>query len=322
MLSAIWRSCMAVLVGLTTGWATAAGSDYPPVSVEVRAVPISEHVYYVPGNPGTATEFEGFVSNAGFVVTPAGVVVFDALGSPSLAWRLRQEIRAITDLPVVKVIVSHYHADHIYGLQVFKEEGAEIIAPAGALDYLDDPNSLERLEERRLSLDPWVNDDTRLVRPDRIVDAPLGFQLGGVEFHLTYLGAAHSDGDMSMYVAPDGVLFSGDIIFEGRVPFVGDADTRRWLQAIDSMQQDRLVALIPGHGPVASRPNEALAATRDYLAFLRRAMGQAVEEMQGFAEAYEQVDWSAFERLPAFEAANRRNAYQVYLSLERESMAD
>ena len=53
---------------------------------------------------------------------------------PEMAER---EIRKITDKPVVKVIVSHYHADHILGLEVFKDEGAEIIAPAEASVYLD-----------------------------------------------------------------------------------------------------------------------------------------------------------------------------------------
>jgi len=298
-----------------------AAQDYPPVDVPVQARQVSEHVWYVQGAAGIATDNQGFISNAGFVVTDAGVVVFDSLGSPSLAWALRQRIREVTDQPVVKVVVSHYHADHIYGLQVFKDEGAEIIAPAGALDYLDAPNAKERLEERRLSLDPWVNDSTRLVRPDRIVDAPTRFELGGVSFEITYVGAAHSDGDQTLYVLPDRVLFSGDVIFEGRVPFVGDADTRHWLEVLQAMQTQDLAALIPGHGPAASRPNQALAATRNYLGYLRAVMGAAVEELTPFAEAYEAADWSRFRDLPAFDAANRRNAFQVYLSMEQESMA-
>jgi glyoxylase-like metal-dependent hydrolase (beta-lactamase superfamily II) len=221
----------------------------------------------------------------------------------------------------VKVVVSHYHADHIYGLQVFAEEGAEIIAPAGSLDYLVSAGAAERLEERRFSLDPWVNEATRLVRPDVIVDKTRTFELGGVTFRLDYLGKAHSDGDLSMFVSPDRVLLSGDIIFEGRVPFVGDADTKRWLMALEKMETDELTALIPGHGPAAKRPNEALAQTREYLAYLREVMGQAVEVMQDFDSAYAAADWSRFKQMPAFEAANRRNAYQVYLSMERESMA-
>ena len=295
-------------------------ADYPPVTVDVSIEQVSEHAYYAPGAAGMATENEGFISNAGFVVTDAGVVVFDSLGSPSLAWALRQRIREITDKPVVKVVVSHYHADHIYGLQVFKDEGAQILAPRGAYEYLDSAVSAERLEERRLSLDPWVNDDTRLVRPDLMIEEFHQFSLGGIDFQLNYLGSAHSDGDLTMYVVQDRVLFSGDIIFESRVPFVGDADTKRWLETLEALETDELVALVPGHGPAASDPVGAVSRTREYIAYLRGVMGSAVENLDDFATAYDAADWSRFENLPAFDAANRRNAYQVFLSMEAEAL--
>lgn len=297
-----------------------AAEQYPPVTVEVPITQVSEHVYYAMGAPGTATENEGFISNAGFVVTDGGVVVFDSLGSPSLAWALREQIRKVTDKPVVTVVLSHYHADHIYGLQVFKDEGAQILAPRGAYLYLDSPVAQERLEERRLSLQPWVNEDTRLVRPDRLVEDEYRFSVGGIDFQLNYLGSAHSDGDMTMYVVQDRVLFSGDIIFEGRVPFVGDADTKRWLETLKALETGELVALVPGHGPAAGNPVEAVASTREYLAYLREVMGAAVDQLQDFASAYDAADWSRFANLPAFEAANRRNAYQVFLSMEAESL--
>jgi len=295
-------------------------ADYPPVGVDMQVKQVTDDVYYVEGRPGAATDYEGFVSNAGFVVTPEGVVVFDALGSPSLAWELRQRIREVTDQPVVKVIVSHYHADHIYGLQVFEDEGAEIVAPVESLDYLDSEVASERLEERRFSLDPWVNDRTRLVRADVLLDADTTYEIGGKRFVVHYLGKAHSDGDMAMLVEPDNVLFSGDLIFEGRIPFVGSADTRQWLEDLEGMQTAGLTALVPGHGPVAQKPDEAIGLTREYLAYLREVMGSAVEDFTEFSVAYDAADWSAWESLPAFEAANRINAYAVYLSMERESM--
>ena len=95
--------------------------DYEPSEVDMTVQQVSAHVYYVQGPPGIATDNEGFMSNAGFVVTKEGIVVFDALGTPSLAHKLFHKIRAISDQPIAKVIVSHYHADHIYGLQVFKQ---------------------------------------------------------------------------------------------------------------------------------------------------------------------------------------------------------
>ena len=298
-----------------------AADRYPPATVDMEVRQVSEHAYYVSGVAGVATDNQGFVSNAGFVVTDEGVVVFDSLGTPSLAWALRQRIRELTDRPVVKVVVSHYHADHVYGLQVFKDEGARILAPRGAYEYLDSPVSAERLEERRLSLDPWVNDDTRLVRPDLLIEEFQQFSLGGVDFQLSYLGSAHSDGDLTLYVVQDRVLFSGDIIFEGRIPFVGDADTKHWLETLLALETGELVALVPGHGRAAADPVAAVARTREYLAYLREVMGAAVDEFQDFATAYDSADWSRFENLPAFDAANRRNAYQVFLSMEAEALA-
>ena len=294
--------------------------EYAPVTVPMSPKKLSDDTYYVEGLAGVATAFEGFISNAGFVVTDEGVVVFDALGTPSLAWQLRQEIRKITDKPVVKVVVSHYHADHVLGLEVFKDEGAEIIAPAEAERYIEDGLGRERLEERTLSLDPWVTEKTRLVSPDVWLDKSMTMEIGGKRITILHLGKAHSDGDIAMLVEPDKVLFTGDILFEGRVPFVGSADTKGWLEALESMQTTGLKALVPGHGPSASDPDAAIVMTRDYLAYLREVMGAAVEDLVDFDEAYAEADWSRFEKLPAFEAANRINAYGVYLSMSDEAL--
>jgi glyoxylase-like metal-dependent hydrolase (beta-lactamase superfamily II) len=316
-----------LLVGLFLALLAARGvvagepARYPPVSVPMTAERVADNVYLVQGKSGAATDHEGFISNAGFVVTDAGVVVLDGLGSPSLAQAMRNLIRRVTDKPVVKVVVTHYHADHIYGLQVYQDEGAQVIAPAGVMAYLQGPQAAERLAERRQTLAPFVNESTRLVFPDLLVSEPTELAVGGSTFRLEPLGPVHSDGDMTMLVKPAGVLFSGDLIFEGRVPFVGDADTRRWLEALDGLLGAQLVALVPGHGGASRDPQATLVLTRDYLRFLREVMGRAVEEMAPFDEAYAAVDWSRWEKLPAFDAANRRNAFAVYLRMENESMA-
>ena len=296
--------------------------DYAPLSVPMELHRLTPDVYYVQGEAGVATENEGFVSNAGFVVTGDGVVVFDALGTPSLGHRLLQLIRSVTDQPVRRVYTSHYHADHFYGLQVFKEAGARIYAPRGADDYLDSATAAERLDERRFSLDPWVNDDTYLVPPDEIVVQSSSFEMGGKRFTFNYQGKAHSDGDLIMLVEPDRVLFSGDLIFEGRIPFVGSGDTGHWLQMLEKLETDGLRALVPGHGPPSLEPAETLGLTRRYLSYLRETLGAGVDELMSFDEIYAAADWSEFEHLPAFEAGNRINAYQGYLSLERELLAE
>jgi glyoxylase-like metal-dependent hydrolase (beta-lactamase superfamily II) len=304
------------LLALLSSPMSYAAAKYPESTVDMTLQQVSEHVYYVQGAAGIATDNEGFISNAAAVVTDDGLVIVDALGSPSLAERFLGLLRQVTDKPVAKVILTHYHADHIYGIQVFEELGAEVIAPAGFDVYLNSPQAKERLEERRFSLSPWVNRNTRLVRPDRVISADETLRFGGLDFRIIYLGSAHSDGDLAVLVQNDRVLISGDIIFEGRVPFTGNADTEHWLEVLQNLDTLDIAALVPGHGPSAKDPNAAVALTLKYLSYVREVMGQAVEEMTPFAEAFDAADWSEFEHLPAYEAAHRRNAYGVYLSIE------
>ena len=293
-------------------------TKYAPVDVDMSLKQVAEHTWYVQGKAGIATDNAGFISNAGVVITDKGVVIIDALGTPSLANKLLQEIRKITDKPVLKVFVTHYHADHIYGLQVFKEQGAEIIAPQGAYEYIDSDAASSRLEERQFSLEPWVNENTKIVVPDRIIDKSEEISVGGFTFILSYVGPAHSDGDMTVYVENDRVLFTGDLIFEGRVPLLGSDNTKHWLETLKTIESKKLHALVPGHGATAQDPMKAISLTRSYLAFIREKMGAGVEEMLDFDEVYKSVDWSRYAQLPAFKEANRKNAYQVYLSMEQE----
>lgn len=295
-------------------------AEIAETGVEMHLRQVSEHVYFVEGKAGIATDNAGFISNAGVVISDDGIVVFDALGSPALATQLLGEIRKISQQPIKMVVVSHYHADHFYGLQVFAELGAEIIAPMGASAYLESDAANTRLEERQISLDPWVNDDTKLIAPDRLLASSEKLTLGNLSLEIINLGAAHSEGDLTLLVEPDGVLLTGDIIFEGRLPFVGNGDTRNWLAVLERLRQHEVAVIVPGHGGTAKDPKGVLRLTHNYLQILRQRMGAAVDNFDPFDEAYEEIDWSEFWELPAFTEANRSNAYGVYLSMEREAL--
>jgi glyoxylase-like metal-dependent hydrolase (beta-lactamase superfamily II) len=292
---------------------------YPRSTVQMELKKVSEHVYFVQGAPGIATDNEGFISNASVVIGKKGITIIDALGSPSLAEQLLSLIRKVSDLPIIRVITTHYHADHIYGLQLFNELGAKIYAPYGVDDYLNSAAADDRLEERRFSLAPWVNENTRLVYPDVLISEPTVINDGDLQFNIDYLGSAHSDADLTVLVDPDQVFITGDVIFEGRIPFVGDGDTKAWLETLSKMADKKDVkALIPGHGGLAKDPVQAIKLTRDYLDFLRTNLGKGVEEMMSFDELYSSIDWSQFEKVPAFDGANRGNANKVFLALEKE----
>ena len=282
-------------------------------------------VYYVLGRAGVpGANNEGMTSNAGFVITEKGVVVYDALGTPALGFRLLQEIRKLTDKPVSVVVAGHYHADHVYGLQAFREHSeAEIWAQAQSSIYIDAPDADIRLKQRRKALFPWVDENTYLVKPDKTFDDRQLFDMGDTRVELIHAGPAHAPDDTIMVVHKYGVIFSGDLIFGGRLPFMGgdEVNTRNWLEGLEYLQslKPRPKFVIPGHGEADADPEQSLAFTRDYIKFLRDKMGKAVNELMMFDTAYKNIDWSKYENVPTFDAANRTNAYQVFLEMESEA---
>ena len=317
---------------LAAAWAgTGYAQAYSPLTedIVVQQVP-GASVYYVLGYPGVPNVAnQGHTSNAGFIVTDEGVVVFDTLGTPSLGHALLRKIRAVTDKPVKHVVISHYHADHIYGLQAFRDETeTTIIAQLKALDYgaagnTDDEASEPRLAQRREALAPWVNTDTRIVLPGIVFRVAAEIRLGAHQFQLVYAGPAHSMSDLMMLVLPERVLFAGDIVQNGRIPFMASAavNTRNWLAGLQEVSALEPRFIIPGHGKPATGAAEAISFTDTYIRFVRRTMGDAVAQWTEFDAAYRATDWGPYRTVPAFGASNRGNAYRVYLEIEAETLA-
>ncbi len=312
----------ASLLSVLALWAlvTAAAEDNA-VTVAVTPVKVGAHSYYVQGLPGAASSAnQGYMSNAGFVITPAGVVVFDSLGTPPLGAKLIAEIRKLTTVPIKYVIVSHYHADHVYGLQAFKAIGAEIWAQQRGKEYLAGPDIKPRLAQRREELFPWVDEQTKVLPADKWLACDTAFQLGGVDFQIRHVGPAHTPEDIALFVKQDGVLYAGDVVFKGRVPFVGNADSKSWLAALDKLLAFQPKVMVPGHGAVSHDPKADLTLTRDYLLYLRKTMGDAVANFVPFEDAYKNTSWNQYQKLPAFDQANRSNAYNTYILMEKESL--
>ncbi len=284
------------------------------------AKPVAEGVWFVQGEAalGSAAN-RNFISNAGFVVTDDGVVVIDALGSPTLANELIGAIRRVTRQPIRYVIVTHYHADHIYGLQAFKTVGATVIANAHGKEYLNSETAVRRLEVSRQELFPWIDEQTRLVAADRWLDAEEStLRVGSFDFVLRHVGPAHTPEDLVVFVPRRSVLFAGDLVFRGRIPFVGQADSRQWIASLGSLIEFNPKVMVPGHGSLSEDPVPDLQLTRDYLVYLRKTMAEAASNLEPFEDAYAKADWSRFEHMPLFRAANRMNAYNTYLLLEQQ----
>ena len=309
IITAIFASLLACVSTLATA---------QPASIQ--AVQLAQGVWFVQGNSALgSTGNRNFISNAGFFVTDDGVVVVDALGSPALAQELLREIHRVTPQALRYVVVTHYHADHIYGLQTLAQAGAKVIGHASAREYLNSDTAQRRLEASRIDLAPWIDANTRLVPADQWLDTQeTRFRLGSMDFVVDHVGPAHTPEDVVVFVPQLGVLFAGDLFFQGRIPFVGQADSRLWIQALNRLMKYQPKIVIPGHGPASTNPMVDMTMTRDYLLYLRKTMGEAAKNMEPFEEVYAKTDWSRFESIPLFRVANRMNAYNTYLLMEQQ----
>ena len=313
MAPSVLRALAALLRTVLTGLVAAQGG-------RPHARNVAPDIWYVQGEAamGSAAN-RNFISNAGFVVTDDGVVVIDALGSPALADELIAEIRRITAQPIRYVIVTHYHADHVYGLQAFKAAGATIVAHQAGREYVGSDTARARLEASRKDLFPWIDETTRVVAADRwLGDEQTTLRVGNHEFQIRHAGPAHTSEDLVVFVPRHGVLFAGDLVFQVRIPFVGQADSRQWIASLTQLIDYKATLVITGHGPASTDPEADLVLTRNYLVHLRKSMGDAARDLEPFDEAYAKTDWSGFERLPLFKAVNRMNAYNTYLLMEHQ----
>jgi glyoxylase-like metal-dependent hydrolase (beta-lactamase superfamily II) len=278
---------------------------------------VTENVYAIVGELGNRTA-ENLGNNAtfGVVVTTAGVVLIDPGGTHAGARRLHDTLRQITGQPVVRVINTGGQDHRWLGNGYFKALGAEIIASRAAVE-----DQRARAEDQLFGLRSLLGEaavhGTIPVHADLQFEASLEFELGATAFVLRHPGPAHTPGDSYLWLPRERVLFSGDIVYTERMLGITEvSSSKHWVAAFAALAAEQPLHVIPGHG----RPTtlaRATADTRDYLVFLRQAVG-AFMEGGGDITRVGEVDQARFAHLLNFEQLAGRNAQQVFSELEWE----
>ena len=279
---------------------------------------LAEGIYVVPGDSGRGSEGR---PNAGFIVTREGVVVVDALASPEQGERLLRTIRLHTRHPVLWLVLTHHHPDHHFGAIVFRRAGAKVMAH---------PDT--RVLPSEAGKDALVADWTRVVgidamrgfefadQPDRPVTTADTLHLGGRTIVITHPGAAHSAGDLMVWLPAERILFAGDILVEDGVTMVVDGSSRELLRALGAIDSLHPRVVVPGHGAIPRVPGDLVTRTRAYVSGLEADMRRAVERgvpMQRAIAALPPADES---RPVSLNSRRRRNAVRVYLEEEKAYM--
>jgi glyoxylase-like metal-dependent hydrolase (beta-lactamase superfamily II) len=225
------------------------------------------------------------------------------------------------------LIISHYHTDHFYGAKAFKEKGAIIIAHPYALEYLGSDEAQRMFNARLRLLGKDLMKGTVQMAPDLLVDKSLLILLEGERFEIHHWCKAHTNGDLVLWIPSRKVLISGDIVFGGRVPFLGSGNSKSWIECLDKILELEPEVLLIGHGePLFGKENikKQVAWTKKYIQDIRSVVrklyeeGLSVEEVRARAnEEMLKID-PAYSQLPVFFDVNPVNAYYLYFEIERE----
>ncbi|MFK3720106.1 quinoprotein relay system zinc metallohydrolase 1 [Pseudomonas fulva] len=214
----------------------------------------------------------GNVVNTAFIVTDTGVVVIDSGPSKRYGEALRQAIAGVTDKPVIEVLLTHHHPDHVLGNQAFAD--VPIAALAGTAELLRQQGDAMAENMYRLVGD-WMR-GTEVVLPTEVVQPGMR-EVGGHRLRLLGL-AGHTGADLAIFDETTGVLFAGDLVFyERALTTPNSPGLEVWQRDLDRLQALPWQQLVPGHGPVAgdTRP---FTQMRDYLGWLDGLMREGAEQ--------------------------------------------
>lgn len=275
-------------------------------------------MYAAIGDTGRGSEGR---PNAGFVVTPAGVVVIDALASPQQGEQLLAAIRRVTSQPIAWVVLTHHHPDHHFGAVVFRRNGAKVIAHPDRRVLASEGGEDALIADwvRAVGLDAmrgFAFADT----PDRPVIGTDTLRLGGRTLVISHPGAAHSAGDLTVWLPEERIVFAGDLLIEDGVTMVVDGSSRDLLKALKAIETLHPRVIVPGHGAVPRQPSGLITRTREYITGLQADMRAAVEHGVPMGRAMRGMPPADQTRPVSLNSRRRRNAVRVYLEEERTYM--
>lgn len=196
---------------------------------------------------------ESLASNAGAILLDEYIIAVDATMRPDTSRIFRKMLEDKYHRPVRYLCVTHYHADHVFGLKHFKD--ATIFASSQIAENLKlSPDWSPQAFAARKNDDPtareWL-DDVEFIIPSMLFQRRIDIidRDKTIEFHHA---GGHTSCSVFAYFAGENILFAGDLIFAGQFPYAGDAtcDPEQWIATLKSWLDLDISQVIPGHGPL------------------------------------------------------------------------
>jgi glyoxylase-like metal-dependent hydrolase (beta-lactamase superfamily II) len=193
--------------------------------------------------------------NIGVILGRAEALVIDTRSTYAQAREIQADIRELTDSPVGVVVDTHGHFDHVFGNGIFRP--ATIWGHERCVTFM-----VRNGESRKRTIaaeEPTLADDLAEIvidPPDRVFATHARIEVGGREVMLRYLGRGHTDHDVVIEIPETDVVFAGDLLENGNVPFFADGYPIEWPDTAAALAV-RVRAdggiVVPGHGDHGGR---------------------------------------------------------------------
>jgi quinoprotein relay system zinc metallohydrolase 2 len=304
---------MLLLTGCAANHVTAQTTD--GLSVEN----ISDGVYVHQGAHLDIDEgYQGDICNISFVVGSKGVAIIDTGGSLKVGQQLRDAIKKVTDKPILYVINTHVHPDHIFGNAAFSADKPKFVGH----DKLEQAmhtrkDGYDKLNKRLLGDGAK---GTGIVPPSKMIKTVETLDLGDRQLKLTAHPNAHTNTDVTVEDSKTQTLFTGDFVFIERTPVI-EGDIKGLIAEQELLKTLPFNMLVPGHGPVQKNNADGVKAINNaqhyfsvLLADIRASIkkGNSMENAMNTAATSEKGKWLLFD------ITNRRNVNNIYPALEWE----
>jgi len=261
------------------------------------------------------TGYQGDICNISVIVGSKGVAVIDTGGSLKVGIALRSAIAQITRLPILYVINTHVHPDHIFGNAAFIADRPQFVGHAKLATAMKlRQEAYDKLNVKYLGADAKGSE---MVLPTLEVKDTLVLDLGDRTLKLTAYPPAHTNTDITVIDSKTSTLFTGDLLFTERTPVL-EGDIKGLITVLDVLKTYDVKQVVPGHGAQTKDWQGAISNEQRYLNILLADIranikkGISMSDTMNTAAAGERDKWVLFD------VANRRNVNTLYPQLEWE----